>query len=96
MPLFNKTDMLYDDYDWKAKYENDDPKVTGVPDSTLLARKEGYEMLYFVNKYAEINSWKQTNSCQKVERLIRTVIPTNIRSQANIRTWLDENYNKSA
>jgi hypothetical protein len=45
--------MYYKDYIWTTKYSTDDPKVTGEPDKTLVSRKEGWEMLYFINKLAE-------------------------------------------
>lgn len=94
MALFNKTDMVYNDYDWKAKYENDDPKITGSPDRTLFARHEGYEMLYFVNAFAKIHSWKKVESCQHIERMLREKLPSDIRSQENVKTWLEANLNK--
>jgi hypothetical protein len=94
MALFNKTDMVYKDYDWKAKYEHDDPKVTGKPDNTLFARHEGYEMLYLVNAFAEIHSWKRVESCQHVERLLREKLPSDIRSQIKVKEWLEANLNK--
>lgn len=94
MALFKKNDMEYDDYDWKAKYEHDDPKVTGQPDNTLFARKEGYEMLYLVNAFADANSFKQIASCKKAEKLIREKLPSEIRSQIKVKEWLRTNWNK--
>lgn len=41
---FSKNDLYYKDYIWTAKYSNDDPKITGEPDKTLFARKEGGKM----------------------------------------------------
>ena len=41
MALMKKSDMVYDNYSWTA-YGDDDPKVSGEPDSTLLNRKEGH------------------------------------------------------
>lgn len=52
MALMNKGDLVYNDYSWAA-YGKDDPKIAGEPDSTLFNRKEGYEVLYFINKIAE-------------------------------------------
>ncbi|MFZ2978665.1 MAG: hypothetical protein WA057_03270 [Candidatus Magasanikiibacteriota bacterium] len=86
--------MLYNDYNWKAKYEHDDPKITGEPDSSLLSRHEGYEMLYFINKFAEIHSLKQVNTCQRIEELIRKKLPSDIRSQIKVKEWLETNWDK--
>ncbi len=92
---FSKNDMYYKDYIWTTKYSSDDPKVTGEPDKTLLSRKEGWEMLYFVNKLAE--KWNfpkpiSVSSYQKIERAIREYVPTDIRSQENIKKWIEENH----
>src|SRR5690349_7070561 len=38
---YKKSDMVFDDYQWHARDEDDDPRVTGEPDSTLLDRQEG-------------------------------------------------------
>ncbi|MCF8120404.1 MAG: hypothetical protein K9L83_09375 [Deltaproteobacteria bacterium] len=43
MDLMDKSDLIYDDYSWTA-YGDDNPKVSGEPDSTLLNRKEGYDL----------------------------------------------------
>lgn len=94
MALFNRGDMIYKDYDWKAKYEKDDPKVTGKPDNTLFARHEGYEMIYFVNAFAEAHSFKNVVSCQKAEKLLREKLPSDVRSQINVKNWLETNWDK--
>lgn len=57
MALLQKTDLVFE-YSWKA-IAPDDPKVTGKPDSTLLNRSEGYEVLAFINRFAEKHSFKK-------------------------------------
>ena len=90
---FSKGDMLYADYKWRARDERDDPRVTGEPDSTLLDRNEGYEVLYFINKIGEKHFAAPVNlgTYQKVERLLRSC-PGNIRSQEKIRDWVIQNW----
>jgi hypothetical protein len=89
---FSKSDLFYKDYVWTTKYSNDDPRVTGEPDKTLLARTEGWEMLYFVNKLVEIWNWSASvSNYQKIERAIRERVPGNERSQENIRIWIEQN-----
>ena len=92
MALIEKSDLSYTDYTWTT-YAKDDPKVTGVPDSTLLNRKEGYEVLYFINKLAEILNFKQKSSGVKIEKMIREQVPENIRSQQGIQNWIKTNWN---
>lgn len=94
MGLISKIDLYYTDYSWNALY-GDNPKITGEPDSTLLNRKEGYEILYFINKFSEIYSFKQKNSAVKVEKMIREEVPSDRRSQENIKTWIVQNWKNS-
>lgn len=94
MGLLTKTELYYKDYSWTAII-GDNPKVSGEPDSTLLSRKEGYEILYFVNKFSEMNNFKQKQSALKVERMIREEVPNNIHGQKNIKDWISTNWTKS-
>lgn len=91
MGLISKSDLYYKDYSWTV-LSGDDPKITGEPDNTLLNRKEGYEVLYFINKFSEIYKLKQKASAIKVERMIREEVPGNIHSQKNIKEWLENNW----
>lgn len=91
MGLLAKSDLQYDDYEWTA-YGNDDPEVTGKPDSTLLNRKEGYEVLYLINKIAEDNDFKKKESGLKLEEMIHDFLPGNIRSQENVVIWIGNNW----
>ena len=70
MAVFSKGNLYYNDYKWTA-YPSDDPKVTGKPDSTLLNKSEGYEMVYFINRYMESQNWKTESTGQKIEKYIR-------------------------
>ena len=76
MALLAKSELHYKDYSWTA-ISGDNPKVSGEPDNTLLSRKEGYEILYFINKFSEIHNFKQKASAIKIERMIREEVPTN-------------------
>jgi hypothetical protein len=94
MGLITKNDLYHTDYSWTA-LAGDNPKITGKPDSTLLNRKEGYEILYFVNKFSEAHDFKQINSAKKVEKMIREEVPSEIRSQDKIKTWIEQNWKNS-
>ena len=91
MDLMSKSDLSYKDYSWTA-YEDDDPRVSGEPDSTLLNRREGYEILYFINKMAFMHDLKTVALGQKIEKMIRDHVPSNIRSQDKIRVWIENNW----
>ena len=94
MAYFTKGDLHFQDYDWKAKDEGDNPKITGFPDNVLLARREGYEILSFINKVAKNSNQTEKPFGQKIERLIHDHLPGDIRSHKNVLQWLIDNWAK--
>ncbi len=94
MPLLSASDLMYD-YSWTV-VSGDNPQITGVPDEVLLNRDEGYEMLAFINRIAEVSQWTEKHSALKVERLIKKHLPSDIRARASIWQWLIDNWNKFA
>jgi hypothetical protein len=91
MARFTKSDMGYTDYSWTV-LNNDNSKITGEPDSTLLNRREGYEMLYFINKFAEIHHDDAHSIGKKLERIIREKVPAHLHSQQHIKDWIKANW----
>lgn len=92
MAFYTKSDMVYSDYSWTA-HSNDDPKITGAPDNTLLNRNEGYEVLYFINKMAEIHYLKNKKDGEKIEMMLREKVPSYLQSQGQIKWWIENNWN---
>ena len=92
MSLITKSELKYD-YSWTV-LNGDNPKITGVPDSTLLNRNEGYEVLWFINKFAEKHNFKNKESAFKIERMLKSHLPENIRSQENVVGWIEDNWDK--
>lgn len=84
---FKQSDLIYKDYSWTA-IKGDDPKVTGVPDSTLFNRREGYEVLYLINTF----DLRNMNDANKLEKMIRSELPSETRSQINVKKWLRDNW----
>ncbi len=80
---YKKSDMVYDDYSTEAT-RNDDPKLTGEPDSSLFNRKELYEVLYLINSLG-LNK----EGCQEAEKLIHDELPGDIRSQEKVKNWIE-------
>jgi len=74
MALFNKADMQFENYQWTA-YPNDNPRLTGKPDSPRFNRHEGYEVLYLINALAKSWEFKKISSCLKIEKMIREKLP---------------------
>ena len=90
MPLINKSDLKYS-YSWTA-IPGDNPKVTGEPDSSRFSRHEGYEVLYLINKLAELWKLKNLASAHKMERMINESLPSNIQTQKGVKDWIKANW----
>jgi hypothetical protein len=91
MSIYEKINLIYSDYSWTT-YNHDDPKVSGEPDRTLLNRNEGYEVLYFINKFMETHELKKISSGNKIEKLIRENVPENFHCQDKIHNWIVKNW----
>lgn len=89
MALLTATD-LDGKYTWTA-IRPDDPRVSGEPDSMLLNRSEGYEVLYFVNKMADILGLTKKADGLRIEKMLKTV-PGDVRSQADVREWIEKKW----
>jgi len=72
---------------------SDDPSKRNEPDSSLLNRREWYEMLYFVNKFSNTHGKSSVGVAKKAERLIHKHLPSNVRSHDNVSNWLVNNWN---
>jgi hypothetical protein len=99
MKIFKRSDLVFKDYAWTTS-EGDSAKVTGFPDGVLLNRREGYEVIYFINRFIDNQvSWKgQTESAKvslgvKIEKMIHDFLPSNIRSHGNVYQWIVSNWN---
>jgi len=86
--------LHFKDYDKKAKEEGDNPNLRGFPDNALLARKEQYEVLAFINHIAKLNKWNADAGAagHKVEKLLRKM-PSDIRGRQKAYEWVSANWN---
>jgi len=91
MANFKKSDLKLT-YSWTAAAENDNAKITGIPDSTLLDRHEGYEVLPFLNRYLTSKNWTSQSTLNKLEDALNDKLPSSKRSHANVKKWLDDNF----
>ncbi|WP_080750574.1 hypothetical protein [Comamonas testosteroni] len=90
MAIMKSSDLQYG-YSWTA-IKPDDPKVSGKPDSTFLNRGEGYEVLPFINRFAEKHGFKNLETGKKIETMIKKHLPGDVRSHANVTAWLEANW----
>ena len=86
---FKESDLLYE-YSWEHTKE-DNPKLTGEPDHSLLNRSEGYEVLYMIKTLMAGWGLKNVADGQKIEKMIKAH-PSNLRSQAHVKEWIQTNW----
>ena len=91
MALFNKSDMQFENYQWTA-YPNDNPCITGKPDSTRFNRHEGYEVLYLINTLADGWNLSKVSDCQKMEKMIHEALPSTTIMQIHVKEWIRINW----
>lgn len=82
---FTKEDLCFK-YSWIHTRE-DDPKLKGEPDSSLLNRGEGYEVLYLIRQLMAAWRLDTVAAGQKMERMIREH-PGGLKSQLHVKAWI--------
>ena len=75
-------------------FMGDDTSKCGIPDSVLVNRNEWYEVLYFVNKFANNYGRGQASVAIKAEGLLRTVAPGTLRSHQHITEFLLQHWDR--
>ena len=74
MAKFNRSDLKHT-YSWSTD-GGDNPKLRGEPDSNLLDRTEGYEVLYLINKICETRNFTDNKyACNWMEDIIKNLPP---------------------
>jgi predicted flap endonuclease-1-like 5' DNA nuclease len=80
-------DMLNADaYSWHAS-GGDDPKKVRA-DAVMFNRKEGYEVQLMIQKVANTFGYETVEDVKRVENIIATELPGNVRSRENVYNWL--------
>jgi hypothetical protein len=74
--------------------EEEPKKISGFPADRLLNVNEGFEMLYFINRYMEHKNWFATLTFQKIESCIKTRLPFKVRTHKAVQEWLDANFKR--
>ena len=91
MANFRRSDLKLS-YSWTASAESDNARIVGFPDNVFLNRHEGYEVLPFLNRYMTDKAWTALSALHKLEDALRSKVPGDLRSHANIRKWLNDNF----
>ena len=90
---YKKIDMRFFDYNWDAKAINDS-KFIKESEYQELNRKDGFEMLHYINSLAKTWGWQTDNlsSFRHLEGIIRNEVPEHIRTHSEILDWIEDNY----
>lgn len=90
---YKKIDMRFFDYNWNAKQINDSEFIQGN-EYKELNRKDGFEMLHYINSLAKTWGWQTDNlsSFRHLEGIIRNEVPESLRTHADILIWIENNY----
>jgi hypothetical protein len=93
---YKKSDLVYSDYKWSARADHDNPKFVSGSDYAELNRTEGYEILYFISSLAKTWGWDgyPVRAYNHAEKIIRTEVPSNIRTHSGIKNWISSRYSQ--
>lgn len=103
MPLIDQSDLRYD-YSWKVSAK-DDPKLIH-DDAKHLSRKEGYEMLTYLNGINFSEDKKSVvygrgadmavNDRLYVEWMLKEHLESTAPGRGTVTAWVNENWNQLA
>jgi hypothetical protein len=75
-------------YSYSGSIEVDNPMRLDEPDSSHLNRREWYEVLYFVNMFANRYGRGSTGVARHAEKLLHEYVPSELHSHDRIAQWL--------
>lgn len=73
-------------YKWKA-VEGDNAKLV-QHDAIMFSRREGYEVIRMIQRMCDHFGYNTEADVERVENAIKTALPSNVRSQKNVKAWL--------
>ena len=94
MDTFDKSGLKYE-YNWNP-YEKDDPRISGLPDTTEFNRKEGLEVLYIIRQLSDHLQYGVDSFGNKIEYLIHEKLPLEIKNQKDTIKWIEDNWTNFA
>jgi hypothetical protein len=88
MALMTKEDLLFrETYEWEMTPE-DEAAVREGSDRPELNRFEGYAVLQFINEVANDLGLTTRASGHKIELMLATSVPREIRGRREIKAWI--------
>jgi hypothetical protein len=83
-----KSMLKHSGYRWEAA-EGDNARLV-QHDAIMFSRREGYEVVRMIQKMCDHFGYNSEEDVQRVETAIKTALPSNVRSQKNVKAWLTE------
>ena len=96
MAFFTQGDLQFTDYDWRVKEEEADSLFINFADDAFLARHKADDMLAFINAVARLNRWRKKESGHKLERIIKTDLPSRLTHRDEAYRWVASNWSNYA
>lgn len=75
-------------YSYSESIEASDPMRLQEPDPSCLNRQEWYEVLYFVNMFANVYGKGSSGVAKHAEKLLREHVPPELHTHGQIKQWL--------
>ena len=75
-------------YCYSGYVKSDDPAQLEEPDPACLNRRQWYEVLYFVNMFANIYGKGSSGVARHAEKLLHDHVPQDLNSHEQIKQWL--------
>lgn len=74
---YERSQMLYNDYNWQARAAHDNPYYIRGTDYSEINKSEGYEVLYFLNHIGRkcLSNEPNLTTLKKMERILRLNVP---------------------
>ncbi len=94
METFKKSDLIYE-YNWSL-YEKDDPRSSGMLDTTEFDRREGLQVLFIINYLTDHLAWSVESFGNKLEKLIHDRLPEGVNNQKDTIQWIKDNWKHDA
>jgi hypothetical protein len=92
METDTKLHLVYQDYTWDIHPKSN--LLLNMADTNDLSfdRKNGNHMMHLIKSYMHRTGYTTQYTASTVERIIRSKLPKNIKTQQQVHQWLDENF----
>lgn len=98
MPILDRSDLKYD-YTWSTEAgqkPRSSTRTEGETESRLFRRKEGDEVLDFINRYSDERGFESKEEALEVERLLRDEMKNKDMTRREVRLWLQDHIKERA